>query len=236
MKIEVVLTEAEIVQELTEAVEARDLPEKFFYWSPLAVRAWLARAADPAIRRSAPGLAAARRQSRLAARTLRPAHSRHQFRRGRRRHRPPAARRHPAGRPRAEDIIRWMPARRCSKWPAPAPRIWTSRPPASRRISPAPCTWCSPSDAAESPKLLLMSGNTLGGFDPLDQMQHMAQMPARRRPADPGRGDLRRKAPRRTATRCANLPSLRWPRWAFRPDDGEVRFEDKPTRASPACT
>lgn len=48
MKIEVVLTEAEIVQELAEAVEARDLPEKLFYWSPLAVRAWLARAGDPA--------------------------------------------------------------------------------------------------------------------------------------------------------------------------------------------
>ena len=48
MKIEVVLTEAEILQELAEAVEARDLPEKFFYWSPLAVRAWLACAADAA--------------------------------------------------------------------------------------------------------------------------------------------------------------------------------------------
>ena len=47
MKIEVVLTEAEIVQELAEAVEARDLPEKFFYWSPLSVRAWLARTAAP---------------------------------------------------------------------------------------------------------------------------------------------------------------------------------------------
>src|SRR5579864_8541246 len=48
MKIEVVLTEAEIVQELSEAVEARDLPEKFFYWHPLSVRAWLALAAEPA--------------------------------------------------------------------------------------------------------------------------------------------------------------------------------------------
>ena len=34
--------------ELTEAVEARDLPEKLFYWSPPAVRAWLARTMDPA--------------------------------------------------------------------------------------------------------------------------------------------------------------------------------------------
>ena len=47
MRIEVVLTEAEIVQELSEAVEARDLPEKFFYWGPLAVRTWLAVAGDP---------------------------------------------------------------------------------------------------------------------------------------------------------------------------------------------
>ena len=31
------------------------------------------------------------------------------------------------------------------------------------------------SDAAESPKLLMMSGNTLGGFDPLDHIRQMAQ-------------------------------------------------------------
>src|SRR5579863_10468651 len=48
MRIEVVLTEAEIVQELAEAVDARDLPEKFFYWHPLSVRAWLALVAAPA--------------------------------------------------------------------------------------------------------------------------------------------------------------------------------------------
>ena len=71
MKIEVVLTEAEIVQELAEAVEARDLPEKFFYWSPLAVRAWLARAADPAyhgLRRCWKKLAAEARLSSLESR------------------------------------------------------------------------------------------------------------------------------------------------------------------------
>ena len=32
MKVEVVLTEADITQEFAEAVEARDLPEKFFFW------------------------------------------------------------------------------------------------------------------------------------------------------------------------------------------------------------
>ncbi len=42
MKIETLLTEAEISDEFAEALEARDIPEKFFYWQPLAVRAWLA--------------------------------------------------------------------------------------------------------------------------------------------------------------------------------------------------
>ena len=40
MNIEVLLTEAEIADEFAEAMEARDLPEKFFYWTPISVRAW----------------------------------------------------------------------------------------------------------------------------------------------------------------------------------------------------
>ncbi len=40
MNIEVLLTEAEIAEEFSDAMEARDLPEKFFYWTPLSVRAW----------------------------------------------------------------------------------------------------------------------------------------------------------------------------------------------------
>lgn len=40
MNIEVLLTEAEIAQEFAESIEARDLPEKFFYWTPLSVRRW----------------------------------------------------------------------------------------------------------------------------------------------------------------------------------------------------
>ena len=48
MKIETLLTEAEISEEFAEALEARDIPEKFFYWHPLAVRAWLALSQDVA--------------------------------------------------------------------------------------------------------------------------------------------------------------------------------------------
>src|SRR5688572_29818633 len=46
MKIEALLTEAEISQEFADALEARDLPEKFFYWTPMSVSAWLALAHD----------------------------------------------------------------------------------------------------------------------------------------------------------------------------------------------
>jgi len=47
MKVEVVLTEADIALEFTEAIEARDLPEKFFFWSPRSAAEWAALAADP---------------------------------------------------------------------------------------------------------------------------------------------------------------------------------------------
>src|SRR5947207_14299421 len=48
MKIEALLTETEISDEFAEAMEARDIPEKFFYWHPLCVRAWLALSKDVA--------------------------------------------------------------------------------------------------------------------------------------------------------------------------------------------
>lgn len=47
MKIEVLLTEAEIAQEFSEAITARDLPEKFFYHFPLSVREWMALSSGP---------------------------------------------------------------------------------------------------------------------------------------------------------------------------------------------
>lgn len=39
--IEVLLTEQELTQEFLAALEKRYLPEKFFYWFPLSVQAWL---------------------------------------------------------------------------------------------------------------------------------------------------------------------------------------------------
>jgi Histidine-specific methyltransferase, SAM-dependent len=48
MKTEVLLTENEISEEFSDALEARDLPEKFFYWSPHSVAAWTVLSKDPA--------------------------------------------------------------------------------------------------------------------------------------------------------------------------------------------
>ena len=42
MKVEILLMEREIAQEFIESLEARDLPEKFFYCSPSAAAHWLA--------------------------------------------------------------------------------------------------------------------------------------------------------------------------------------------------
>jgi uncharacterized SAM-dependent methyltransferase len=83
------------------------------------------------------------------------------------------------------------------------------------------------SDAAESPKLLLMSGNTLGGFDPLDHIKHVAQCL---------HGDDRLILDAEIYQTNGSEPhgeSLR--QFAFAPlaalgvsaDDGEVRFETK---------
>jgi uncharacterized SAM-dependent methyltransferase len=47
MKVEVVLTETDIAQEFAEAMEARDLPEKFFFWSPRSAKAWTELIAEP---------------------------------------------------------------------------------------------------------------------------------------------------------------------------------------------
>lgn len=47
MKVEVVLTETDIAEEFAEAMEARDLPEKFFFWSPRSAKAWTGLIAEP---------------------------------------------------------------------------------------------------------------------------------------------------------------------------------------------
>ena len=46
MKVEVVLSETDIAEEFAEAIQARDLPEKFFFWFPRSAMAWAALSQD----------------------------------------------------------------------------------------------------------------------------------------------------------------------------------------------
>lgn len=50
MRIRVLLSENQIAEEFLAAVKGRDIPEKFFYWFPLSVRAWLNLCRDGAYR------------------------------------------------------------------------------------------------------------------------------------------------------------------------------------------
>jgi uncharacterized SAM-dependent methyltransferase len=174
MKIEVVLTEAEIVQELCEAVEARDLPEKFFYWSPLSVRTWLALAADPAF----DGLRCCWKALAAKAKWLLEPFPE-----------PVPVISFGAG-DGATDRLLLDPARQLGRelkyYPVDASQALLEMACAGAEdldietagikadIS-SPMHLVFASDAAESPKLLLLSGNTLGGFDPLDHIRQLAQ-------------------------------------------------------------
>ena len=50
MRVEVLLTENQLAEQFEKAFLARNLPEKFFYWFPLSVKAWLDLCRDGAYR------------------------------------------------------------------------------------------------------------------------------------------------------------------------------------------
>ena len=50
IQIDILLREDQIAQEFMDALERHDLPEKFFYWFPLSIRAWINLCGDGAYR------------------------------------------------------------------------------------------------------------------------------------------------------------------------------------------
>jgi len=50
IQVDILLSEDQIAQEFMSAIERHDLPEKFFYWSPLSIRAWINLCGDGAYR------------------------------------------------------------------------------------------------------------------------------------------------------------------------------------------
>src|ERR1700761_8835771 len=172
MNIEVLLTEAEIADELAEAMEARDLPEKFFYWSPASVRAWrdLSANGNESLQQTwdALGLKAGDLTKSFGSRV--PVIS------------------FGAGEGLKDRImLKALQAvgREVKYFPVDASQTLLETACAGAEdddcevlglkadIS-SPMHLLLAADVSEAPRLFLMVGNTLGGFDPLDQIRHIA--------------------------------------------------------------
>ena len=227
MNIEVFLTEGEIAQEFAESIEARDLPEKFFYWFPRSVRAWLdisQNSPTASLRQCWENLSNNTKsiaidsdstvsvisfgsgdgvKDRMLIKALE----------------------------RADRGVKYFPVDAsqtllelaCSA--AEDAEIETMGIKAD--IS-SPMHLVLASDAAESPKIFVVAGNTLGGFDPLDQVRHLAEcMRADDRLIIDG--EIFHEA----ILERSEEPAIR--RFALAPlatvgvaeDDGELRFEHK---------
>ncbi len=173
MNIEVLLTEAEIAHEFTESMEARDLPEKFFYWFPLSVQAWRELSQDAAYQnlRSAWSLVGDRAREitshfkknvpvvsfgagngskdRVLIQALKTAgHDVQYF---------------------PVDASQALLETACSDAEDDEVEVLGIKADIS-----SPMHMVLASDACESPKLFLMAGNSLGGFDPLEIARSLA--------------------------------------------------------------
>jgi hypothetical protein len=172
MNIEVLLTEAEIADEFAEAMEARDLPEKFFYWTPPSVRAWkeLAPVATESLRQTWEALALKAEELTKSFGARVPVIS------------------FGAGDGLKDRLILKALAtagREVKYFPVDASQTLLEAACAGAEdddcealglkadIS-SPVHLMLAADVSEAPRLFLMVGNTLGGFDPLDQIKHVA--------------------------------------------------------------
>ncbi len=172
MNIEVLLTEAEIADEFAEAMEARDLPEKFFYWTPLSVRAWkdLSARANESLQQTWDALAlkAADLTKSFGARV-------------------PVISFGAGDGLKDRIMLKALHAagREVKYFPVDASQTLLETACAGAEddecealglkadIS-SPMHLLLAADVSEAPRLFLMVGNTLGGFDPLDQVKHVA--------------------------------------------------------------
>jgi uncharacterized SAM-dependent methyltransferase len=229
MKVEVVLTEADIAQEFVEAVEARDLPEKLFFWFPRSALAWTVLEATPELYG---GLQQTWREISADAHLLTEQ----------------LGKRAPtislgAGHG-SRDLMLICALKdagsECLYFPVDASQVMLELACAAaedRDIETVgikadisnPVHLVYAADAAESPRLFIISGNTAGSFDPLAQIRSLSQCLA-----DGDRliidGEIYdedltlslRDNPHTREFLQAMLSSI-----GIGPDDGEIRFEHK---------
>ena len=227
MKIEVVLTESEIAQEFSEGMEARDLPEKCFYWFPTSVNAWLALSRDPlheGLRQLWGALPESLKASVDHFKQAAPVIS---FGAG------DGSKDRPV-----LDFLRGS-GRELEYLPVDASQSLLELACAAAEDADIETTGIkadisSPvhlvfaSDAAEPPKLFLMSGNSLGAFDPLDQIRHLAQCLQEGDrlivDAEIYDGDAAERFQHPAVQRFTFAPLASA---GIRPEDGELRFDQK---------
>ena len=226
MNIEVLLTEAEIAQEFADSLEARDLPEKFFYWLPLSVKAWSDLSAQENYRSldatwkllntKAAELVAGfggtvpvvslgageGRRDRALLQALQ----------------------------RAGKTVKYFPvdaSQTLLEMACAAAEDEDLEVLGIKADISSPMHVVLASDAAESPKLLLMSGNTLGGFDPLDHIRNIAET---MKPGDRLILDaelFQPDAPEEDYTKMAKFAMAPLASLGIQEDDGQLRFEMK---------
>ena len=225
MNIEVLLTEAEISKEFTESLEAHDLPEKFFYWLPLSVQAWRELYSSSAGELDSLWSLVNAYAAELAG--------------GFQEAVPVVSLGSGEG---ARDRAFLKALQRSGKavkyFPVDASQSLLEAACAAAEdddlevmgikadIS-SPMHMVLASDAAESPKVFLLSGNTLAGFDPMDQLRHIKEvmrkgdrliLDAELYSPDSPMEDLGQYA----KFAMAPLASL-----GVQDDDGSIRFETK---------
>ena len=224
MNIEVLLTEAEIGDEFAESIEARDVPEKFFYWTPPSVKAWLALAA-----RSEDSLHGTWED--LAAKVVELTKLFGQ--------KVPVISFGAGNGLKDRRLVKALSAagREVKYYPVDASQILLEMACAGAEdddseaqgikadIS-SPMHLVLAADVSEPPRLFLMVGNTLGGFDPLDEIRHVAQCIHK--------GDL--LIVDAHLETVLTQPSEEQKRFVFAPlaatgviaDDGDLEFMEKP--------
>jgi uncharacterized SAM-dependent methyltransferase len=229
MRVDVILTEADITQEFTEALEARDLPEKFFFWFPRSAAEWSALTRDSELY---VGLRETWKQISSEAAEL----ARHFGKRA-----PVISFGAGDG---ARDRLLMMALKdagcECAYFPVDASQAMLEMACAGAEdedietagikadIS-SPIHLVYAADAAEPQRLFIMSGNTMGAFDPLAEIRYLSQC---MKPGDRLIIDGEAYDEEKTMARRANPAARKFVRALLASvgvgeGDGEIRYDHK---------
>jgi uncharacterized SAM-dependent methyltransferase len=229
MKVEVVLTEADIAQEFAEAIEARDLPEKFFFWFTRSAAEWAKLGVHVELYG---GLWDTWKQISATA---------------------PAIAAHFGGRipvisfgagDGARDRLLMGALKdaggECFYFPVDASQTMLEMACAGaddedietvgiKADISSPVHLIYAADAAEPPRLFILAGNTMGSFDPMAQIRYVAQCmkPNDRLIVDGELHDSERTMARRDNSATRKFLSTMLASVGIAPEDGEIRFDQK---------